>query len=62
MATECRKTKGISRYKLMKLYAYIVLLLLFLAGMAIGRMTAPVVANETNVSQHIGIVEGGMEE
>ena len=48
MATECRKTKGkrINRNKLMKVYAYGILLLLvvigLLIGLIIGRSTAPV--------------------
>lgn len=55
MATQCRNTKKrINRYKLAKIQAYIILILLVVIGFVVGRVTKPV---ETETVTRTEIVE-----
>jgi len=61
MATECRRTKGkrINRNRLMKVYAYIILMLLVVfggvIGLFIGRFTAPAEVEVQTVTETVTV-------
>lgn len=55
MATECRKTRKINRYKLMRFYARIILLLLVVAGFVVGRLTAPTETETVTITETVEV-------
>lgn len=55
MATECRRTKRGNRYKLVRLYAFIVLVVLAITAFGIGRMTAPAKTKTVTVTETVEV-------